>query len=90
MESKIGIRFIGVTFPDGDSQANVAFELFASGYTVGEETRQVANFQQLVPRYKAGNNLPDYNAIVREAAKKLEGDFKRVVEMLADTYATPS
>ena len=76
-----------VTFPNG-GDAQVAFEIYADGYSVEEPKRLLLKLTQEVPRFvdKHTPEIPDYNVIVRAAANKLEADFKRVVEKLADTY----
>jgi hypothetical protein len=88
MENNIGIRLLSVTFPD-TRNASVAFELYSDGYTVGEPHRHLLTFTQETAQYKLdATGLPDYNEIVGSASKKLESDFRHVLETLAKTYAS--
>ena len=89
MSNKIGIRLAAVKFPSS-GDPSVVFELFADGYKIGDMTESLLKLEQVVPHHQAKHGMPDYDAIVREAAKKLEADFKRVVESLADTYSARS
>ena len=85
-DNKLGIRLLSVTFPDART-ASVVFELFSDGYNVGPPRQPLLTLRQEAPLYKLDvSGLPDYNGIVEAAAKKLESDFRRVMETLAETY----
>ena len=89
MDNNLGIQLSSVTFQDANN-ASAVFTLFSDGHNVRSSQHVVATLTQEVPRYNLEKtDLPDYNRIVEAAAKKLECDFQRVVEMLTKSYSSP-
>ena len=89
MDNTLKIRLLSVTFPD-TRNASVAFELYSDGHTMGEPHPHLLTLTQETPQYKLdATGLPDYNGIVESASKKLESDFRHVLETLAKTYSSP-
>ena len=86
MDTKLNIRLLSVSFRD-KTHASVTFELFSTGNTMGPGDQPMLTLIQETGLYRVqGNGLPDYDAIVAEAAKKLERDFRNVLEALSKTY----
>ena len=86
MENPIGIRLAGISFTSA-RDATVEFELYSGGNQVEDGQKLLARIPQEVPLHNLRTTgLPDYDGMVKEAAKKLEKDFGRVVEMLNKVF----
>ena len=82
----IRIRLLSVEFPDGRN-ADVTFQLFSDGHTVGEPYRELANITRQVPRStdEHGRGL-DYKEMVKNAAGSIASDFEHITDTLKATY----
>ena len=89
MENRIGIRLSAVNFKN--RHAVVVFELISDGHTVGDPVKPLLELPIEIMNFPTKeSNIPDYDEIVRRAARKLTGDFGRMTDRLSDTYDTKS
>ena len=90
MENRIGIRLSSVNFPN--RHAVVVFELISDGHSVGDAVKPLLELPIEIMNYptKESTNIPDYDEVVRRAARKLTEDFERVSKRLSDDYDTKS
>ena len=87
-DANLSIRVVSINFTEHRT-ALVQFEL-VSNNTLSAQLEEKIIITQDVPLYTIVNtSLPDHNAIVREAAKSLEGNFKTLIAMLKNTYSSP-
>ena len=89
MENRIGIRLSSFNFQN--RHAVVVFELVSDGHTVGDPVKPLLELPIEIMNYPTEeSNIPNYDEIVRRAARKLTEDFGRMTERLSDTYDTKS
>ena len=89
MDNRIGIRLSSVNFQNRD--ASVVFELISDGHTVGNPVKSLLKLSIGIMNYptkEKESNIPDYDEIVRRAARNLAEDFERVSKRLSDAYDT--
>ena len=83
MDNGIEIRLVSHNWEDGQS-ANVAFDLYSTGHSVGHGAQQEMRLVQQVPAYRTPSGELKYSEITREAAGKLREDFRLIVQRLDD------
>ena len=87
-DTNLSIRVVSIEFTEHRT-ALVRFEL-VSNNTPSAQLEERVIITQDAPLYTISNtSLPDHNAIVREAARSLEGNFKALITMLKNTYSSP-
>ena len=83
MDNNIGIRLASHSWED-TKNASVAFDLYSTGHTVGDNTHQEMRLIQQVPAYRTEKGELRYSEITREAAGKLRDDFRNIAQQLDD------
>lgn len=83
MDNNLGIRLVSHNWKDAHN-ANVAFDLYSTGHTMGHGAQQEMRLVQQVPAYRTDKGELRYSEITRGAAGKLRDEFRMIAQRLDD------